>query len=124
MTADAPVFEAAVPILSVEDLPAALDFYQRVLGFQTGWTWGEPTYLASICRDHVELNIGARGKAGPPGTSKAYIQMRGIDTYYEQVRAAGATIPVPLAARVYGMKDFNVRDPSGNEISFGEATAA
>ena len=111
-----------MPVLSVDDLPAALDFYQRVLGFQIGWTWGEPTYLASVCRDHVELNVGQRGKVGPPGIGKAYIQMKGIDAYYEQVRQAGATIHVPLAARAYGMKDFNVRDPGGNELSFGEAT--
>ena len=48
------VLEAAVPILSVADVSEALDYYGRVLGFQVGWTWGEPVHLASVCRNRVE----------------------------------------------------------------------
>ena len=53
---------AAVPVLSVDDLPAALDEYQRVLGFAKSWVWGDPPELASVCRDRVELNLAQRGK--------------------------------------------------------------
>lgn len=55
-TKKTPVLEAAVPVLSVEDLAAALEYYQRVLGFQLAWSWGEPPHLASVCRDRVEVN--------------------------------------------------------------------
>ena len=43
------------------------------------------------------------------------------DRYYAEVVAAGAKVTCPLAARDYGMKDFRIVDPDGNEISFGEA---
>ena len=59
-----PTFEAVVPILSVNDLGGALKYYEEVLGFQLGWTWGTPPELASVGRDKVELNLGQRGKAG------------------------------------------------------------
>jgi uncharacterized glyoxalase superfamily protein PhnB len=117
-----PLLEAAVPILSAEDLASALDYYQRVLGFQVGWTWGDPPHLASVCRDRVEINLGQRGKAGAAGPSKVYFQMSGVDEYYRQVTQAGAVVTVSLGDRPYGMRDFRLQDPSGNELSFGEST--
>jgi hypothetical protein len=48
-----PVLAAAVPILSVTDMAEALDYYDRVLGFQVGWVWGKPPRLASVCRDRA-----------------------------------------------------------------------
>jgi uncharacterized glyoxalase superfamily protein PhnB len=46
--------------------------------------------------------------------------MLGIDSYYEQIRAAGAEIAVSIDDRPYGLRDFSVRDPSGNRLDFGE----
>jgi uncharacterized glyoxalase superfamily protein PhnB len=117
------VLEAAVPILSVTDLSEALDFYERVLGFQVGWKWGEPSHLASVCRDRVEVNLSQSSEA-KPAISKVYFQMAGVDAYYNQVTVAGARVVVPLADRPYGMRDFRIVDPSGNELSFGEATGS
>ncbi len=36
-----PALKTAVPVLSVEDLGEALEYYTTVLGGQVGWTWGE-----------------------------------------------------------------------------------
>ena len=119
----AAVLEAAVPVLSVSDLSEALDYYEQVLGFQVGWRWGEPPRLASVCRDRVEVNLSQSPEANP-GVSKVYFQMAGVDVYYNQITIAGAKVAVPLADRPYGMRDFRIVDPSGNELSFGEATAS
>jgi uncharacterized glyoxalase superfamily protein PhnB len=115
------VLEAAVPILSVTDLSEALDYYEWVLGFQIGWKWGEPARLASVCRDRVEVNLSSDATAG---VSKVYFQMAGVDAYYNHITTAGAKVAVPLADRPYGMRDFRIIDPSGNELSFGEATGS
>jgi uncharacterized glyoxalase superfamily protein PhnB len=111
---------AAVPVLSVDDLAAALDEYQRVFGFTKNWTWGEPLELASVCRDRVELNLAQRGKLGPAGASQVYLQLAGVDRIWEEVRGAGAAVAIEIADRVYGMRDFGVRDASGNRLDFGE----
>lgn len=111
---------AAVPVLSVDDLAAALDEYQRVLGFTKNWTWGEPLELASVCRDRVELYLAQRGKLGPAGASQVTLQLVGIDRIWEELRRAGATITVEIGDRVYGMRDFAARDASGNVLDFGE----
>jgi uncharacterized glyoxalase superfamily protein PhnB len=119
---NAAVLEAAVPILSVTDLSEALDYYQNVLAFQIGWSWGEPPRLASVCRDRVEVNLSQSPNTHTTA-SKVYFQMAGVDAYYNQVTTAGAKIAAALADRPYGMRDFRIVDPSGNELSFGEATA-
>jgi len=100
-----PKLESAVPILPVGDLSEALDYYQRVLGFDIEWKWGEPPYLASVCRDHVEVNLSLSSEPAP-APSKVYFQMAGVDTYYSKLTQAGAKVAVPLADRPYGMRDF------------------
>jgi uncharacterized glyoxalase superfamily protein PhnB len=118
----APVLEAAVPILSVSEMSAALDYYEKVLGFALAWKWGEPPRLVSVCRDRVEINLALLEPIGSSRMSKVYVQMTGVDAYYDQITKAGAKVVVPLADRVYGMRDFRIVDLWGNELSFGEAT--
>ena len=115
--------QEAVPILSVDDLKTSLDYYQRVLGFRISWTWGEPPYLVGLCRDQVSLNLGVRGKAGPVGSSHVYFQVSGVEDFYRAVSDGQGTVTVALGDRPYGMKDFGIRDPSGNDLHFGEAHA-
>jgi dihydrofolate reductase/uncharacterized glyoxalase superfamily protein PhnB len=117
------VLEAVVPILSVTNLREALDYYERVLEFRIGWRWGEPPHLASARRDGVEVNL-SEAQGVNPGASKLYVHVTGVDAYYNQICMACAKIAAPLADRPYGMRDFRIVDPSGNELSFGEATGS
>jgi uncharacterized glyoxalase superfamily protein PhnB len=119
----AAVLEAAVPILQITDLSEALDYYERVLGFQPGWKWGDPANRASVCRDNVELNLSQSSEA-KTSISRVYFQMTGVDAYYRSVMTAGARVTVPLADRPYGMRDLRLVDPDGNELSFGEPSAS
>jgi uncharacterized glyoxalase superfamily protein PhnB len=114
--------EGVVPILAVRNLQAAIEYYTVVLGFNVAWEWGDPPYLASVFRDHVELNLSQVDPAAEVAPSRVYFQVLDVDAYYSQVTAAGAAVDVALDERPYGMKDFRILDPSGNELSFGEAT--
>jgi len=121
VAADSIRFDDVTPILSVDDVDAALAWHEGALGFARAWTWGEPVELASVCREHVELNLGLRGKVGPPGPSQVYLRVAPIDAVWALVQAAGAEIVTPIGDRAYGMRDFSIRDPSGNRLDFGEA---
>jgi uncharacterized glyoxalase superfamily protein PhnB len=118
--APTPRFDSVSPIVSVDDLPRAIEWYERVLGFTVAWRWGDPVELAGICRDRIEMSLGQRGKMGPSGASQAYVLMAGIDAFYEHVQRAGGTIAVPIGDRPYGLRDFSVADASGNRLDFGE----
>jgi uncharacterized glyoxalase superfamily protein PhnB len=48
----------------------------------------------------------------------------GIEAFYEQCVANGATILTPLKATEWGTKDFYIEDPDGYIISFGGRSQA
>jgi catechol 2,3-dioxygenase-like lactoylglutathione lyase family enzyme len=120
---DEPFFQSAVPMFSVDDLKAAMAYYQEKLGFQVAWTWEDPP-LAGMCRDEVELQLALRGVVGPPGPSNVYFRIKGVDAYCDLAKRNGAEVTVMPGDRPYGMRDFAIRDPSGNELVLGEETAS
>jgi uncharacterized glyoxalase superfamily protein PhnB len=51
----------------------------------------------------------------------AYIQVSGVDAYYSELTERGVSLS-DLGDREYGMRDFEVVDPNGNRLAFGEPT--
>jgi|SRR4051794_31628669 uncharacterized glyoxalase superfamily protein PhnB len=117
---DGPKLSSVSPIFQVSNLQRGIDFYTRVMGFELGWTWGTPPDRASLCRDAVEIMLELERE---PRTSHVYLQVNGVDAYFEQVIRDGAKVVVPLADRVYGMRDGRISDPDGNHVGLGEAIA-
>jgi catechol 2,3-dioxygenase-like lactoylglutathione lyase family enzyme len=111
----------ASPVLAVRDLDEALGYYRDKLGFAVSWKWGTPPSRAGVSLDDIELQLEGGGFGAPPGPSVVYCLMTGVDTYFEECRARGATFHIELGDRPFGMRDFRVQDPSGNRIGFGEA---
>jgi len=114
-----PKFEAVTPRLPVSDVEQALAFYLDRLGFQLGWKWGHPVTHANVCRDCISLDL----IASPAGraTAMAYVHLSGVDAYYSELQGRGVAIG-ELGDRPYGMRDFEVVDPNGNRLAFGEPT--
>lgn len=116
--------ESVSPILSVNDLAESIDFYRDVLGFDLAWSWGTPPEIAAVCRDNVEITLTQRAGAKPAGAAQVYLGVSGgIDDYHAALVRAGVTMVVPIGDRPYGMRDFRMADPSGNELSIGQAIA-
>ena len=113
-----PTLHSIAPIFQVANLQRSIDFYTRVMGFELGWTAGQPLDRASFCRDSVEITVEVDPS---PARAKAYIQVRGVDEIYARLSAAGAKITVPPADRFYGMRDGRIADPDGNHIGIGES---
>jgi catechol 2,3-dioxygenase-like lactoylglutathione lyase family enzyme len=114
-----PHFEAITPRVPVQDVEAALTFYREQLGFDLGWKWGTPVTHANVCRDSIGLDL--IGSGPQRGTAMAYIQLRGVDAYYAELKARGVGVS-DLGDRDYGMREFEVIDPDGNRLAFGEPT--
>ncbi|HEX6638956.1 MAG TPA: VOC family protein [Steroidobacteraceae bacterium] len=116
-----PTFKSIAPILQVSDLDQSIDFWKRVMAFDVAWVaGGEPASTASFCRDQIYLMVRVEKKPVP---SDIYIEVEGIDAYFQRVSEAGAKVVHPLADRAYGMRDGRVEDADGNQISLGEPLA-
>ena len=113
-----PKFEAVTPRLPVSDVERALAFYVDQLGFRLGWKWEKPVTHANVCRDCVGLDLVA-DPAGQRGTAMAYIQLSGVDDYFSELKGRNVQLG-DLGDRPYGMRDFELTDPSGNRLAFGE----
>ena len=116
-----PKFEAITPRLPVSDVEKALAFYVDQLGFTLGWKWGAPLTHANACRDSVAVDL-ISSPAGRIGTAMAYIQICGIDAYFAELKGRNVGSS-EIGDRPYGMRDFEVVDPFGNRIAFGEPIA-
>jgi uncharacterized glyoxalase superfamily protein PhnB len=106
------------PVFAVDSLDDALAYYRDKLGFTVAWTWGDPVSRAGVALDDIEIQLESAGPGAPPGPSVVYCHMIQVDEYYEACRTRGADIVVELADRPWSMRDFRVRDPSGNRIGF------
>ena len=115
-----PKFEAVTPRLPVSDVEKELAFYVDRLGLQRGWKWGNPVTHANVCRDSISLDLIAT-PAERRGPAMAYIQLSGVDAYFSELKGRNVDSS-ELADRPYGMRDFEVVDPSGNRLAFGEPT--
>ena len=118
MTHPMPSFDSVTPRIPVPDIESALTFYIDRLGFGLAWKWGDPLTHAGICRDSVSLDLIVV-PAARQGTAMAYIRIDGVDAYYAELRARNVAVG-DIADREYGLRDFEVRDPSGNRLAFGQ----
>ena len=114
--------EAVTPRLPVRDVDDALTFYLERLGFTLGWKWGNPTTHANVCRDSISFDLIAL-PLERCGTALAYVQLSGVDAYFSELMSRHVKL-TEIGDRPYGMRDFEVVDPNGNRIAFGEPTAS
>ncbi len=109
-------------VIAVPDVSASAEFYRTVLGFEVHEI-GDPGWRFFI-RDKVFIMAGECPDALPPrelGDHSwfAYIEIDGIDAFYEAVRDNGAEVASPIADQPWGMREFGVRTVDGHRIRFG-----
>lgn len=119
----APRWVQITPFFGVSDLVRAIGFYRDELGFSV---WSPGGGYAYAERDRVAVRLLAldRGSTNPPGCSHAYVDIIGIDTLFACWEAALRALPEgqwgPPKDHAYGQREFWVRDPDGNLMTFGE----
>jgi predicted enzyme related to lactoylglutathione lyase len=109
-------------VIAVPDLEASAAFYRDVLGFgvesisDPGWrvyTCGACSILAGQCPDAIPpAELGDHSYF-------AYLEIDGIDAYYEAVRAAGARVCKAIRDEPHGMREFCLVTADGHRIMFG-----
>ena len=123
-----PRMTSLAPQFLVDDLARSIAYYEKF-----GFTFGEPWegFYAIGQLDGLELhlkeapkNVDERRDRRANEHLDAAAGVEGIEAFYAQCKANGATIIKPLAETPWGTKDFYVEDPDGNILCFGGRPAA
>jgi catechol 2,3-dioxygenase-like lactoylglutathione lyase family enzyme len=110
----------AATIFTVSNLERSLGYYRDVLGFRVVFTYGEPRTYAGVAMDGLSLHLQAASTTWrSPGHGAAYVFASDVDDLHDRLYAAGARIVKPPETYAYGMRDFDVKDPDGNLLTFG-----
>lgn len=105
--------------IAVGDIPAAVDFYTKKLGFVLAFTWGEPPTFAGVNLGRMQMFL-AKGTPTPsPDTAAAFFLVGDADQLYEFHRANGVEIAQAIDDRPYHIRDYVVRDLHGYYLVFG-----
>ena len=114
-------FSHAATVLPVLDIQKSIEFYTQRLQFELMFSWGEPLSYVVLKQGGVSLHLTLRADNNSPSTEHCvvYIFVRNIEEIYQQCLQENVTILNPLELRDYKMKDFDIKDPDGHIISFG-----
>lgn len=115
-----------IPSFPVLDLSESIRFYQR-LGFTLKWSYPEasPDH-AGLALDDVSLMLFSNQQGEGEGDLEwgprsLYVLMHHVDAFHAHVASTLGATPARPEDSDYGMRDFEVMDPSGNRLTFGEA---
>jgi catechol 2,3-dioxygenase-like lactoylglutathione lyase family enzyme len=111
-------------VLQVADLQRSLDFYTRKLGFASHGVWGDPPSFVIVQRGAVTIALDrTRDPAASVPANQywaVYVYAEAADDLVREFRAAGVEIVREPEDAPYGLRDFDVHDPDGHIIAFGE----
>ena len=107
-------FEGVNPIFRVGNLPASIDFYVRVLGFQLDWE--SPGIIASVSRGRCAIFL-CEGDQGNPG-SWVWIGVADVERLFEDYSSKGAKVRNPPTNYPWA-REMQIEDPDGNVLRLG-----
>lgn len=125
----APQLDGHAPVLLVRDVSRAHDYYTSALGFGAARMWGEPPTFCIVRRDGLELmlsQVDAGDEFRPNGSYghriDAYFWVHDVDAFHAELTGSGAAVTSAPEDRSYCCREFEVRDPDGHVLCFGQET--
>jgi catechol 2,3-dioxygenase-like lactoylglutathione lyase family enzyme len=117
------------PMLAVSDLPRTIRFYVEKLGFTCCGMFGNPPVWADLERDGVGMMFNTPPREcverDVPLKSKDYqifyFNSDDLIALHHEFKSRGVEVS-DLRVTVYQMKEFEVRDPDGYWLWFGQDT--
>ena len=110
----------AATVFVVQDVLRAVEHYRDVLGFQTGFTYGQPVFYAGVERDGVMIHLQAASETKrQPGHGAVNVFVTDVDALYRELKSRGARTLNEPKDYAYGMRDFDIHDLDGNQLCFG-----
>jgi len=115
--------ECSATIFHVSNVESSVNYYTNVLGFLVDFRYND---LAGLEYGAVLIYLSGpkQDQKRSIGQGSIYIFCDEVDRYFEDICTKGALAEVPIDDRSYGMRDFAVKDPDGNFLTFGKSNEA
>jgi len=126
MSVDRSLYAHHATVLPVRELSTSRDFYRDRLGFEVGFEWQDPPTYAVLRAESTSIHLSEietpREALAPTSMHPTliYLFTHDVDALHAQVAASGVEISSPLQTFDYGMREFEVRDPDGHRLTFGQ----
>ena len=116
--------DTVLPHIFYTNLDAAIDWLASVFGFVEHYRYGEPVAGAQLRLGEAWIMVSSarldRTSPTQAGcrTQSLTIFVEDVETRYDRIRAAGATIVEELHETIYGELQFGVADLEGHHWLF------
>ena len=120
------MLESLTVLLNVEDVPAALAFYNESFGFEKEQEYEEGGVIRWVSlrkgqtrlmlNEHGERSNERRQSSGSHHDVVLYIGVRDLDEIWRQLDQKGRS-PSPIGLEDYGLRQFGFKDLDGYEIA-------
>lgn len=115
--------ERAIPQLPSGDLDKTEAFFLKNLGFKTNIKLPDFGFL-SLQKDSAEIHFwktpDEKVALELGSQCSCYIMVKNIPSLFQEYLDRNITFRYPLENKPWGMREFQVDDPFGNAIKFGE----
>jgi catechol 2,3-dioxygenase-like lactoylglutathione lyase family enzyme len=113
---------ALAAVLTVADVARSIDFFVQTLGCIECFRLGDPPDYAAVERGALAVQLMPAWRAPASlGQARIHVMVEGLDALHAEIAGRGAAIEVVPTDFWYGLREFSLRDPDGNRITFGEA---
>jgi catechol 2,3-dioxygenase-like lactoylglutathione lyase family enzyme len=120
MAAEPVMMVGAATVFVVSDIAKSTAHYRDALGFTVTFEYGKPTFYVCLCRDEVALHLlAAQETKRLPGNGGICVFVRDVDAVHAELVSRGANVVKPPQDYDYGMRDFDVIDLDGNQLTYG-----
>ncbi|MCZ4221716.1 VOC family protein [Pedobacter rhodius] len=115
------------PQLVVNNVTTTAEYYRDVLGFCIIGYFMEPPVYAMVERDGYQIHFAQSDTDVIPVNEQfrkistdMIIWVPEIDNFYNEVIAKGANVTEGIVKRVYGSREFVIKDCDGHKITIGD----
>jgi uncharacterized glyoxalase superfamily protein PhnB len=120
-----PTLVGVATVFVVSNMADSIAHYRDALGFVVTFEYGDPISYACLCRDEVALHLlAAQNTKRLPGHGGICIFVKDVDGVHAELVSRGANVIQAPQNYDYGMRDFDVVDLDGNQLTFGTGSSA
>ena len=120
-----PAITRSTAILAVRDVRETVRYYREVLGFESGWEWGEGPNFGGVSWGEIQVFFNLQPRMSQHVEwHQHFFDVTDADAMLRLHRERGAVIADDIEDKPWGVREYTVRDLNGYLLRFGKGVDA